>query len=149
MCLQYRKLNLDVKARMLRPEQEITVCTEFTLDGVVQSVRQFLDAEDYELLENFEKNQENIKECIRKRMSGNQANVDDMPYVIGLAMDIPLDLHKEYKGILKMYKEGDVSIPVKAFWRIAGATTKNRSISYGIVKQKSQHWISFSQFTMP
>ncbi len=49
-------------------------------------------------------------------MSGNQANVDDMPYVIGLAMDIPLDLHKEYKGILKMYKEGDVSIPVKAFF---------------------------------
>ena len=41
--------------------------------------------------------------------------MDDMPYVIGLAMDIPLDLHKEYKGILKMYKEGDVSIPVKAF----------------------------------
>ena len=39
--LAYRKLNLDVKARMLRPEQEITVCTEFTLDGVVQSVRQF------------------------------------------------------------------------------------------------------------
>ena len=39
-----------------------------------------------------------------------------MPYVIGLAMDIPLDLHKEYKGILKMYKEGDVSIPVKAFF---------------------------------
>ena len=114
--LAYRKLNLDVKARILRPEQEITVCTEFTLDGVVQSVRQFLDAEDYELLENFEKNQENIKECIRKRMSGNQANVDDMPYVIGLAMDIPLDLHKEYKGILKMYKEGDVSIPVKAFF---------------------------------
>lgn len=67
-------------------------------------------------MENFEKNQENIKECIRKRMSGNQANVDDMPYVIGLAMDIPLDLHKEYKGILKMYKEGDVSIPVKAFF---------------------------------
>ncbi len=68
--LAYRKLNLDVKARMLRPEQEITVCTEFTLDGVVQSVRQFLDAEDYELLENFEKNQENIKECIRKTNVG-------------------------------------------------------------------------------
>ena len=39
---------MPVSYTHLRPEQEITVCTEFTLDGTVKSVRRFLDAEDYE-----------------------------------------------------------------------------------------------------
>lgn len=56
--LAYRRVNLDVKMQSLKPEEEITVCTEFSLDGTVQSVRRFLDAEDYELLEEFEENQE-------------------------------------------------------------------------------------------
>lgn len=110
--LAYRKLNLDVKKHVLRADDEITICTEFTIDGTKQSIRRFLDADEYELLQNFEQNQEKIKDCI---MFHNN-NVDDMPYIIGLGMDIPLDLHKEYESIIKMYQEGEVTVPIKAFF---------------------------------
>lgn len=51
--LAYRSLNLDIKKRVLRPDEEITVCTEFTVDGTTQNIRKYLDAEDYELLGDF------------------------------------------------------------------------------------------------
>ena len=44
--LAYRKLNLDVKQRVLRPDEDITICTEFTLNGTKQSIRRYLDADD-------------------------------------------------------------------------------------------------------
>lgn len=114
--LAYRKLNLDVKQHVLKQDAEITVCTQFTLDGTVQSIRRYLDAEEYELLSEFEANQEKIKDCITKHIPKQGSNVDDMPYIIGLGMDIPLDLHKEYASIIKMYQENKVSIPIKAFF---------------------------------
>ncbi|MCD8083186.1 MAG: AAA domain-containing protein [Clostridiales bacterium] len=114
--LAHRRLNLDVKNRTLKPEEEITVCTEFTLDGTVQSIRRFLDAEDYDLLQNFEKNQEKIKDRITAHMSKRGSSVDDMPYIIGLGMDIPLDLHKEYESIIKMVQSGEATVPIRAFF---------------------------------
>lgn len=114
--LAYRKLNLDVKQHVLKQDAEITVCTQFTLDGTVQSIRRYLDAEEYELLSEFEANQEKIKDCITKHIPKQGSNVDDMPYIIGLGMDIPLDLHKEYASIIKMYQENKVPIPIKAFF---------------------------------
>lgn len=114
--MAYRKLHLDVKHRELKPDEEITICTEFTLDGTQQSIRRFLDAEEYELLEHFERNQEKIKDCILRRLPGLGEAIDDMPYIIGLGMDIPLDLHKEYGSIMKLYQKGEVPVPLKAFF---------------------------------
>ena len=51
--LAYRKLYLDVKEKCMRPDGHITVCTEFTINGEMESIRRFLDGEDYELLEDF------------------------------------------------------------------------------------------------
>ena len=56
--LAYKKLLLDVKNRVLRPEPDITICTEYVIDGMRESIRKYLDADDYELLNDFEKNQE-------------------------------------------------------------------------------------------
>lgn len=123
LVLAYRKLNLDVKQRALRPDEEITVCTEFTLQGTVQSIRKYLDADEYELLRDFEANQEKIKDSIAAHMPRQGVNVDDMPYIIGLGMDIPLDLHKEYGSIIQMYykekedgEKNKVPIPIRAFF---------------------------------
>lgn len=113
--LAYRKLELDVKRRVLRPDDEITICTEFVMGEVKESIRKFLDADEFELLADFEENQEKIKDCITKH-SGQVMGVDDMPYMIGLGMDIVLDLHKEYQAIIKMYKENQVTVPLKAFF---------------------------------
>lgn len=114
--LAYRSLNLDIKKKALRPEEEITICTEFGIDGTTQNVRKYLDAEDYELLKDFEKNQEKIKDCIIRHTRKQYGLVDDMPYILGLRMDIALDLHKEYKAIMKLYQEGNVPVPIKAFF---------------------------------
>ena len=114
--LAYRKLNLDVKQRALKPDDEITICTEFTIDGTKQSIRRFLDGDEYELLSDFEANQEKIKDCITRHMQRGGSNVDDMPYIIGLETDIALDLHKEYQSIIKIYKEEKVPVPLKAFF---------------------------------
>lgn len=113
--LAYRKLNLDVKSRVLRPEDDITICTEFTLDGTRQNVRRFLDADDYELLQKFEQNQEKIKDCIGRK----KYTVDDMPYIIGLGMDIALDLHSEYASIMKRFRteeKEEIPVPIRAFF---------------------------------
>lgn len=116
--LAYRRLALDVKQRCLRPDEDITVCTEFTVDGTKESIRKYLDAEDYELLQNFEANQEAIKDAITH--AGRGQAVDDMPYIIGLGMDLALDLHKEYRAILDLYQapagKTAVPVPIKAFF---------------------------------
>lgn len=113
--LAYRKLQLDVKQRVLRPDDEIVICTEYTLDGVKENVRKFLDGEEYELLKEFEQNQEQIKECITNH-SRQAVGVDDMPYLIGLGMDIILDLHREYEAVTDMYQKEEVTAPIQAFF---------------------------------
>lgn len=111
--LAYRNLQLDVKRRVLHPEEDISICTEYTLDGRKENIRKYLDAEEYELLREFTQNQEQIKDCITRH--GSQA-VDDMPYMIGLGMDILLDLHKEYESVIEMYQKEEVTAPIRAFF---------------------------------
>ncbi len=49
-------------------------------------------------------------------MAGKKPVVDDMPYVLGLGMDVVLNLHDEYKAILDMFEKQQVTDPVKAFF---------------------------------
>lgn len=113
--LAYRNLNFDVKNRRFVPDEDLTICTQFTIEGQQQSIRRFLDADDYELLENFEGNLERIKDAITER-GGSALIVDDMPYVIGLGMDVVLNLHDEYKAIMDMFDNQKVSVPIHAFF---------------------------------
>ena len=113
--LAYRKLCLDVKAKALKPYKEITICTQFTLAGEVQNIRRFLEADEYELLNDFESKIEIIKDVITSHLNSSEM-VDDIPYIIGLGIDVALDLKSEYKAILDMYAADNVSIPIKAFF---------------------------------
>ncbi len=114
--LAYRRLNLDVKKRVLKPDREITICTEFTIDGTKQSIRRFIDGDEYELLNDFEANQEKIKDCIAGRLPKYGSSVDDLPYMIGLECNIALDLHKEYQSLIRLYQGENVPVPLKAFF---------------------------------
>ena len=113
--LAYREMRLDVVNRCLKPSEEITICTEFTVDGATQSIRKFLDADDYELLNEFEENQEVIKDRITE-CNSHIKGVDDMPYLIAIGRDIILDLQEEYRAIDDMFQSGKVSAPIKAFF---------------------------------
>ena len=62
-------------------------------------------------------------------MAGKKPVVDDMPYVLGLGMDVVLNLHDEYKAILDMFERQQVTYPVKAFLRgIARTAAPHRRI---------------------
>lgn len=114
--IAYRKLNLNVKNATMKPDESITICSEFLIDGTKkESIRKYLDADDYELLDDFEKNQELIKNAVTKYTAGKAA-VDDMPYVIGIGRDMIIDLHTEYQSIIEMYENGNVTFPIKAFF---------------------------------
>ncbi len=136
--LAYRNLNLDVKNKAFKPDEDITICTQFTIGGEQENIRRYLDADEYELLSDFEKNLEKIKDAITEK-NGARAVVDDMPYVIGLGMDCALNLHEEYKAILDMYEKraGDFSNP-GIFRRSFGTSAKNEGISDRAVKPEHQ-----------
>lgn len=113
--LAFRALKLDVVNRVLRPSKEVTVCTEFQIDSSTkESVRKYIDAEDYDLLADFDSNIERIKDAISK--SNRKVLVDDMPYLIGIGYDIVLDLRSEYKAIVEMFDNDKVTFPIKAFF---------------------------------
>lgn len=113
--LAYKKLNLNVSERTLKPDDCITVCREYTIDGYKQSIRQFLDADDYYLLDDFEQNQEIIKDRIT-RCNSQINGVDDMPYMIAIGMDVIVDLESEYAAITDMFSNDCVTQPIKAFF---------------------------------
>ena len=113
--LAYRRLRLDVKQKTLRLDPEIHICTEFMMGETKESIRKYLDADEYELLEDFEANQEKIKDCVARHDRRIMA-VDDMPYVIGLGMETALDLHKEYQALMNLYESGKATVPIRAFF---------------------------------
>ena len=123
--LAYRQLDLDIKNRSLRPKKEITICKEFTIDGEKQSIRQFLDADEYYLLEDFEKNIESIKDSITQ--TNNHINgVDDRPYLLNIARTPAINLTSEYKSIMDIYERDAVTTPIKAFFGELIATSRRK-----------------------
>lgn len=135
--LAYRRLFLDVKRRMLKPAQEITICREFTIDGDRQSIRKFLEPCDFSLLDEFEKNQEEIKNRITE--SNSHINgVDDRPYIISLASDVRVDLNAEYSAIVKMFEEDSVTEPIKAFFgKMTGRPVRRKDYPLALLKRQA------------
>ena len=113
--LAYRQLELDVVHKNLRPCDDVTICKEFTIDGNKQSIRKFLDADDYYLLDDYIANQEEIKDRITHSNS-DICGVDDMPYVVCIEKNSVIDLSDEYDSIINAYSENTVTTPLKAFF---------------------------------
>lgn len=113
--LAYKKLKLDVIKKCLVQDDEITICSEYTIGGIKQSIRKYIDADDFKLLDNFEKNLEIIKDKITEE-DRYPDRVDDMPYIIGVARDIIVDLVSEYNAIHEMKEKNNETEPIKAFW---------------------------------
>lgn len=113
--LAYRRLEVDVKQKTLRPTPEVTICKEFSINGEKISIHQFLDADEFSLIEDFETNQETIKDRISKN-NPHLNGVDDMPYLMAIGFDILVNLQHEYKNILNMYDADKVTTPIRAFF---------------------------------
>lgn len=134
--LAYRRLFLDVKRRVLRPAEQVTICREFTVDGERQSIRKYLAPEDYALLEDFESNQEEIKDRLTER-NPQFPGVDDRPYVIALTSDVQVDLEAEYGAIQQSFEEGKPSDPMKAFFgQLTSRPVRRKDYPLALLKKR-------------
>ncbi len=129
--LAYQPLKLDVKGHSLKAVGDVEICSEFTIDGTKQSVRQFLDAEDLDLLEDFKANAETIRDLITR--NNPEVRVDDMPYLIEIGRNPLIDLNYEYNGILDMYQDQEnLTDPIRAFFGELTAHSQ-RTKSYPLI----------------
>jgi DNA-directed RNA polymerase subunit L len=113
--LAYRKVELDVRNKRLCPEKAVTICHEFGDNKL--SIRQFLDAADHGLLDDFERNSEKIKDRISQNNPRiRKGHINDMPYFFCLESKVVVDLATEYAGILDMYDNDVATIPIRAFF---------------------------------
>lgn len=114
--LAHRRLSFDVQSRTLVADDTVTINREYTIDGEKQSIRFFLDADDYSLLEDFESNRELIKDMLMK-VNRRAGCIDDLPHLIAIGYDVVLDLNSEYSAIYEMYSGGNTPTkPIEAFF---------------------------------
>ena len=99
--LAYRNLNLDVKNKAFKPDEDITICTQFTIGGEQENIRRYLDADEYELLSDFEKNLEKIKARTEKYPS--QVSEDEVKSLIEKAKKILPDKVAYYSKLMNLY----------------------------------------------
>jgi hypothetical protein len=117
--MAYRELRLDVRRRVLAIGRTVRLNHEFRVvsgrAGEVESIRCFLDDAELPLLEHFDQNAEQIKDCIAERC-GASVQVDDEPHVFVLERFTPSYLQKEYDAIARMEREGKLGYPMRAFF---------------------------------
>ena len=119
--LAYREMLLDVQNKTLRPSEDILFNKEFSYISETKeqsekdSISNFIDADDLFLLSDFYANIEEIENIISSRI-GKKQLIDDRPYFLCLYRRCNVDLEKEYEGILQMYKNANVTIPIQAFF---------------------------------
>lgn len=92
---------------------------------------------DFSLLDEFEKNQEEIKDRITESNS-YIGGVDDRPYIIALASDVKVDLNTEYGAIVKMFEEDRVTEPIRAFFgKMTGRPVRRKDYPLALLKKQA------------
>ena len=116
--LAYREVMFDVAKRSLLSGNKIKICTEFCVDGTTkQSIQNFIQSDEMEYLENIDQIPEFVKDLITENIHGKKNySVDDCPYFICLQRNTNINLEKEYKAIIDMYANDNVTIPIQAFF---------------------------------
>ncbi|WP_318785262.1 AAA domain-containing protein [Methanimicrococcus hacksteinii] len=134
--LGYRRLYFNVIEKTLFPSNEITFCSEFTVNGTVQSIQRYLDEENLDLLNDIEPNLEMIKDCIAQRYPGKPV-VDDIPYMIAIDTNYIVNLEKEYQGIIEMYQKESPTIPIRAFFgELTKRPVRRKSYPLALIDKK-------------
>lgn len=135
--MAHRRLFLDVKRHVLKPDENVTICREFTIDGEKESIRKYMDPADYDLLKDFETHKEEIKDKITAYNFQRQG-VDDRPYIIALARNIKVDLYKEYGAIIKRLEEGTETYPIKAFFgKLTGKPVRRKEYPLALLERRA------------
>ena len=132
--LAYREMLFDIENKTLRPSEEILFNKEFAYNieskekYEKESINNFIDADDLFLLSDFSYNLQEIENIISTRIGKNQA-IDDRPYFLCLYRRCNVDLEKEYEGILHMYQNSNVTVPIQAFFGELQESTPNKYLT--------------------
>lgn len=113
--LAYKKLFLDVDNKTLQVDDEITVNKEFIEGETKSSITKFLPEEELYLLEDFKKNRRKIFKLLNKYYVKKE-NISDSPYILEIGRNMLIDLNAQYQGIINMYTNDEVSLPIKAYF---------------------------------
>lgn len=131
--LAYRPVKLDVENRTLIAADEIVINKEFAVtdengnkirgkNGSEDTfwIEKYIGEDEIYLLDDFESNAEKIKDIINQNLFGrhlqNEYSVDDTPKFVCTKRNMVIKLEDEYNAILRMYENGNVTEPVKAFF---------------------------------
>lgn len=133
--LAYREVRLDVKKQTLIAGKKIKICSEFCVskDGnnknIKLSILNFIDNDDFPLVDNFEQNSEIIKNIITQNICRRKNySVDDRPYFLCIQRDMNINLEKEYEAIINVYSQNKVTVPIQAFFGELHSTKKNDEV---------------------
>ena len=118
--LAYKQLLFDIENKTLRVAPKSKILTRFVLknDAVTEIIRisRYLHEDEFLLLENFDANEEIIKDLIIKngRLSRGEL-LDDMPHIVAMEANFN-DLTNEYDSIAMSLQSGNVTAPLRAFF---------------------------------
>ena len=128
--LAYKQLLFDIENKTLRLAPESKILTRFVLknDDATEVVRasRYLHEDEFLLLENFDANEEKIKDLIIKngRLSRGEL-LDDMPHIVAMETNFN-DLTTEYDSIALSLQSGKVTAPLRAFFGEFLSRSRNR-----------------------
>lgn len=128
--LAYKQLLFDIENKALRLAPESKILTRFVLknDDATEVVRasRYLHEDEFLLLENFDANEEKIKDLIIKngRLSRGEL-LDDMPHIVAMETNFN-DLTTEYDSIALSLQSGKVTAPLRAFFGEFLSRSRNR-----------------------
>lgn len=109
--LAYVPVYFDVKGRTLVKDDSVVVCEEFTVDGQQLAIRRFIGEENMYLLDDYEANEEKIKEIIAEDFA-----LDDSPYFMEILREFSYIPEADYRFILRSMSEDKATFPIRAFF---------------------------------
>ena len=111
--LAYREVKLDVQRKTLKASEEIHFSKEFFIDGKKQILSQYIPQEDCWLLNDFEKNAEEIRELLT---NNSALIVDDCPHIFPMQKTQSFRLRDEFNTIAERWNRGEKTVPLQAFF---------------------------------
>lgn len=127
--LAYKTLRLDIKKKILVPDDTITVSKEFNLSSgsskieQIESAYKYLPEEDYYLLDDIDHHIQDVIDSIHKynhtRTSSyaKEVKTDNNPYIVNLGKCYIVDIDKELTGIKDMLNHPEeMTLPIRTFF---------------------------------
>lgn len=118
----YHKIFFNPYSKELRIDSNVRVNQTFLISGKKHSLTSYIDIDPNEFIDNITKRYDDYKtiykELIRENLHYGEI-INELPEFMILQRKIPVALEDTYKCIEKQFNKGDLSFPLKAFFKTA------------------------------